>query len=474
MKSPTQELLNFVNGTHFEDLPGEVIRESKRVILDCIGVAIAALETDKGRYGRHLAKKLGGPPEAAILGTGERGSCAAAAFANSELINSLDYDPLIFPTHAPPSLVPASLALGESVGASGKDMILATGIGCELTIRLGKAIRGLKRVFTGEGSEVGKIVGMKHSVSALGVAVIAGAVGAGKIVRLDQEMMSNAVGLAAHFTPIPQAKWKTALRMPMTKYLSAGWASLAEVTAVWLAEDGCTADTTALDGELGFWRFFGSDKWDSDTLTENFSQEWKMLGAVEYKPYPCMRDFHVALDCFIKIINENKLGLEDIQRVKIQSHTNVSGEAFKNKNITDNVSAQFSLPYVIAAAANRVSLSEWQDPDRISDRKILNFMDKVFQEVHPDFVKVQLKEPLSNMTTVEVMTKAQTFKEEGKYPKGLPQPKFARMTDDDLVEKFKVNVSKVLPQDKAENAVAILMELEKAERIPDVVKQVTL
>jgi 2-methylcitrate dehydratase PrpD len=152
----------------------------------------------------------------------------------------------------------------------------------------------------------------------------------------------------------------------------------------------------------------------------------------------------------------------------------VSGEAFKNKDISNNVSAQFSLPYVIAAAANRVSLAEWQDPARISDRNILSFMDKVFQEVHPDFVKVQLKEPLSNMTTVEVMSNGKTFKEEGKYPKGLPEPDFARMTDVDLVEKFKVNVSKVLPQDRVEKAVAILMNLEKSGDIPDVVKQVTL
>ncbi len=101
-------------------------------------------------------------------------------------------------------------------------------------------------------------------------------------------------------------------------------------------------------------------------------------------------------------------------------------------------------------------------------------MDKVLQEAHPEFVKVQLEEPLSNMTTVEVFTKNKTFKAEGKYPKGLPQPEFARMTDEDLLEKFKVNVSKVLPQKKVEKVIPALIELEKVGNISEIIKQVTL
>ncbi|MGA2463765.1 MAG: hypothetical protein ABSH06_05355 [Thermodesulfobacteriota bacterium] len=64
--------------------------------------------------------------------------------------------------------------------------------------------------------------------------------------------MSNAIGLAVHFTPLPRSKWKIASRIPMTKYICAGLASLAEVIAVLLAQMGYTTDTTASMVTLDF------------------------------------------------------------------------------------------------------------------------------------------------------------------------------------------------------------------------------
>lgn len=475
MKGETQELLDFVIGTNFEHLTPEVVHESKRIFLDSIGVAIAALKTDKGRYAMALAKRFGGPPESAIVGTKERISCANAAFANGELINALDYDAFIFPTHAPPSVIPAPLALGETVGATGKDILLATALGCEVSIRLAIAIRSLKKVFaTAEGSEVGKIVGTKNSVSAVGVVVIGGAAGAGKVMKLDPQKMANAVGLAAHFTPFPQAKWRQTPRMWMAKYVSSGWASMAEVTAVLLAEMGYTADTTFLDGDLGFWRFFGSDRWDPNALTDRLGQEWKMLRTVTHKPYPCCGDFHVGLDCFIKIIEENKLMPEDIKKVKIQTNPVVTRPIHMTKEITDHIVAQFSMPYCVAAAAHKVSLAEWQDPDKIRNRGILKFMDKIYIEAHPNFFEVQAKEPGSIMTTVEVTTQKGTFREEGKFARGFSHSESTKLPDEDLLKKFRVNASKALSKNKVEKAAAMLMDLEKVKNISEVVEEVTL
>lgn len=475
MKGETEVLLDFVTGTNFEDLTAEVVHEAKRIVLDSVGVGIAALKTDKGRYAMTLAKRFGGPPESAILGTKDRISCGSAAFANGELINALDYDAFIFPTHAPPSVLPAPLALGETIGATGKDMVLAAALGCELSIRLAMSIRGLKKVFaSAEGSEVGKIVGLKNSVSAVGVVVIGGAAGAAKIMKLDREKLSNAVGLAAHFTPFPQAKWRQTPRMWMAKYVSSGWASMAEVTAVLLAEMGYTADTTFLDGDLGFWRFFGSDKWDPNVLTEGVGREWKMLKTVTHKPYPCCGDFHVGLDCFIKIIEEHNLKPADIEKVKIQTNPVVTHPIHMTRDIKDHIVAQFSMPYCVAAAANWVSFAEWQDPDRISDPGILKFMDKIHIEAHPQFFEVQAKEPGSIMTTVEVVTKNRTFREEGKFARGFSNSELTKLPDEELIKKFKLNASKVLSKNKVEKAATMLMNLEKVKNIREVVKQVTL
>ena len=475
MKGTSQELLDLVMDISYENMAPEVVHETKRIFLDSIGVAIAALKTDKGRYAMKLANRFGGPPESAILGTSNRIACGNAAFANGELINAMDYDANLFPTHAPPSVIPASLALGETIGASGKDILVSIAVGCELSLRLGIAIRGITKLFSSEeGSEVGKIVGTKNSVSAVGVVTVAGALGAAKIMNIDREKLAHVLGLAVHYTPFPQAKWRFTPRMSMAKYVSAGWASMAEVMAVLLAEMGYQADTTPLDGNLGYWRFFGSDIWDPKALTEKLGDEWKMLKATEYKPYPCCRDFHVAIDCLIKIIDEHNLQPDDIESVKIQTHPAVNQASHVTKDIIDHMDAQFSLPYCVSAAANRVRLSEWQDPEKINSPAIIRFMDKVIAEAHPKFFEVQRSDPGSVMTTVEVITKNSRFKEEGKFSKGSSHLEFAKMTDEDLVNKFRLNTSRTLPQNKVEKAIASLMELEKEPNITLVIEQVTL
>ncbi len=469
MNGPTQAMLDFATETSFEDLPQELVHESKRLLLDSIGVGIAGLESGKGRYGTELAKRFGGPPESAVLGTSYRVSCGSAAFANGELINALDFSAYSFPIQPAGAIIPAPLAVGETVGAPGKSLILAIALGYEISLRLAVSLRSLKRGFTdAEGSEVGKITGTKYPVSAVSTPIIGGAVGAGRVLNLDPQKMAHAVGLAAHYYPIPQTKWRYAIPFPMAKYVSTGWASLGEVTAVLLAEIGYTADTTPLDGEVGLWRYFGSDSWNPDALTDKLGSEWKMMGRVEYKPYPCWGDSHLALDCLIKIIEENDLFPEDIEWVKAQGTPSFNSPTHKSKDISDHLVAQFSLPYIISAAANRVSLAEWQDPKRLNDSRILDFMNKVFQEAHPDFARIQLEEPYSNMTTVEVKAKGQIFKEEGRVNRGFT------MSDEELVEKFRANASKVLPQQKVEKAIAILLDLEEVENIKEVIAQVSL
>ncbi len=468
MAGPTEQVLNFVEETNFQGLPPEVIREAKRLLLDSIGVATAALESDKGRHATELAKRFGGPPESAVLGTNHRVSCGNAAFANGELINALDFSAYSFPIQPAGAVVPAPLALGETVAASGKDIILAIAIGYELSLRLAVSLRSLKRSFTSvEGSEVGKIRGTTYPVSAAGAVIIGGAAGAAKVMKLDRQKMAHAVGLAAHYYPIPSTKWRSAVPFPMAKYVSTGWASFGEVTAVLLAEMGYTADTTPLDGDVGLWRYFGSDSWEPAALTEGLGSEWKMIGKVEYKPYPCWGDSHLAVDCLTKIIEENDLLPEDIEAITARGNPSFNSPLHKTKDISDHLVAQFSLPYILSVAANRISLAEWQDPKRLKDPAILSFMDKVSQETHPDFASTQLQEPYSMLTTVEVEAKGKTFKEEGKFNRGF------NTTDEELVEKFRANASKVLPQEKVEQAIACLLDLENVGDVNEVMQHAT-
>ncbi len=123
-EAATQQLVSFSLETNFNDLPGAVVHEVKCILLDSIGCGLAGLSVDKGKISVALARRLGGLPESTIIGIGDQVSCTSAGFANGELINALDYDALLHPGgHISPNVIPASLALAETKGTSGKDFI---------------------------------------------------------------------------------------------------------------------------------------------------------------------------------------------------------------------------------------------------------------------------------------------------------------------------------------------------------------
>ncbi|MBI4319541.1 MAG: MmgE/PrpD family protein [Chloroflexi bacterium] len=476
MEKPTQRLLNFAMQTSFEDLPEQVVQAAKLAALDTIGISLAALQSEKGRLGLAMANRFGGPPESGILGTGQRVSCGAAAFANGELANALDWDAYQGTTHALAVVIPALLPLAEMAGASGKDLVLATALGLEISSRLGRSIRGHKLVFdTAEGSEVGKIPGTKYSVTAVGCAVIAAAAGAGRMLKLDREKISHAVGLAGHFSPIPMTKWKYEPVGPMTKYMCSGWASIAVTTAVQLADMGYTGDKTVLDGEIGYWRYFGSDRWDPDTTLGKLGRDWVFPAEVEYKRYPCCAVYTVFLDCFARIIDDNRLLPHEIEKIRIQSGPWASPPPLSGK-VESHIQAQFHPMYLLACIAHRISRSSWQDEDSIRDPEIEKFMERVplLVEDHPDSQNLRLVEPRSNMTVVEVVARGKTFKQDGKYHKFASDAESSILTAEDLIEQFALNASKILPEEKVGRAIEYLMGLEKVQSVAEVIREVTL
>src|SRR4051794_28466140 len=98
-RSATHALASFAAKTRFEDLPPEVVHETKRMLLDVIGCAVGSVDLRKGRIAVEFAQESGGRPEATILGTGAKVSASLAAFANGELMHALDYCPLLPPNH---------------------------------------------------------------------------------------------------------------------------------------------------------------------------------------------------------------------------------------------------------------------------------------------------------------------------------------------------------------------------------------
>ena len=64
----TERLANRVTKIKYEDLPEEVVSSIKWILLDSIGCALGAAQTDKARIALELMKELGGKPQASVIG----------------------------------------------------------------------------------------------------------------------------------------------------------------------------------------------------------------------------------------------------------------------------------------------------------------------------------------------------------------------------------------------------------------------
>lgn len=467
MKTLVQRLVDFASKSNFEALPADAIDESKRMVLDSIGCAFATLSVDKGKRAVRAAREMGGPAEARVIGTGDKLSLSSAAFANGELINGLDYDVLTVPPgHVTPYVLPAILAMGEKQNVSGKALISAIAVAHEISARFGPAMANYRDIKQGEKVSFPVVSGFSSAIfgGTLGVAMLRG---------LDALKAANALGLAGHMAPAyAMTKWATTLPSGDDKYLMSGWINQAELLAVLLAAQGYRGDQEVLEGDYGFWRFMGSGKWNPDALTDGLGEDWRFPKVTIFKPYPCCRINHTVLDCLVHLMAEQDLKAEEIEQVTAYCDPHCAVHPLWNsKTIMSPGDAQMNVAYALSMAAHRVKVGpEWHDDETLNDKRLLAFMEKVEVKPHPDFEKSLMENSQSRIGRVEVRARGKTFKEERRFRKGSPATPETRMSDDELVEKFRHNAARVLPSEATERLVTTILRLEDVVHISDLTR----
>jgi 2-methylcitrate dehydratase PrpD len=131
------------------------------------------------------------------------------------------------------------------------------------------------------------------------------------------------------------------------------------------------------------------------------------------------------------------------------------------------VDFQFGLPYILAVMAYGITIGpEWQDMDILRDPRILKFTEKVTILDNPEFDK------RPSLNIVEVTAGGKIFRQE------KTQPTYGRggerqFTDEQMVGKFKHNASRILTQNKIEEAVVCLLNLENVSSTVQLMQQVT-
>jgi 2-methylcitrate dehydratase PrpD len=457
MTDTIPKLAKFVVDTKYEDLPEEVIKAAKFLLLDSIGCALASVTTDRGKMSIALARKMGGPPESSIIGIGDKISSVAASYVNGELINSTDNDTLMPGGHVPPYVIPPTLAVAESKNCTGREFLLATALGFEVAARVPAGIK--QQRFTGEGKDAkfswGKRGGQAYSN-------FGATVGAAKLLSLDHEKMAQALGISGHLCQVlTHVRFSFSDYRHLTKYGMPGWQNTGGIMAALLAELGYEGDTTVFDGDYGFFQLCGYEgKIDLQAITEGIGSRWDFT-KITYKPYPCCRMLHGGIDCLYKILRDHRIQPEEIESIEVLGHPTIELPCFTHKEVENVVDAQFNAAYVFSVVASGVTIGpEWQDPATMNDPGIRELMKKVRFGGHPEFVQRAQKNMGEQLYTVDVFARGQKFHEETLTPSGTVGTPGA-MSDTALEKKFRHNAERILTQNQINKAVRSLLNLER-------------
>ena len=450
----TAFLSKFASSTKLSDISSEAIAGTKRHILDCTGVALAAAAEPAGRIILDVMRDQGGAAQASVVGTNLRTNTVSAAWVNGALAHLLDYDDTGF-SHPTACILPAAMAMAEATDASGGALVASVCIGLEVFERLSMSGRQYEAGLRGRGF---------HPTSLYGGSAAAAA--AGNIVGLNAEQMGVAIGLAA-----ANAGGLTQHFGTPGKGIHAGNSARAGVTAVLLAQKDYIADPAGIEGEYGFFSaFHGKGNYNFDKMQIGLGSHWSIVDpGLTVKNYPCCGGTLRALDALGALLSEHKVRYDDVTKLEVDVHPDLLHIVRFHKP-TKGFQGKFSSDYVLAAMLldGRVDLDSFSDAYCNAPR-MRAALEKVQVNVHtewPNDAEARRKQPVTL-----------TMKDGQQYTKlvekvlGSPGNPMSR---DQLVGKYRGCATRVLGKAALEKSIELLEGLEKEPKITGLMKALTI
>ena len=333
------DLSRFVVNIDGTRLDRDVVEAVKTNVLDTLSCALAGSSAPAVPEVTGLVQEWAGTPQADMWVFGGKYPAHHAAWANSGMSHARDYDDThdTAVLHAGVSAVPAAIAAAQlRGGVSGAELIAAVTAGIEVTCRLGMAV---KLDVIESGFIYTSLLGYFGATAA-----------AGRALGLDEKQMLNAFGIIYSSVAGNHQVTRDASLM---KRLQPGLAAQAAVVAVQLAKRGIRGAQHVFEGADGFFRVYFRNHVDPEEVRRDLGTRFELLN-LSYKPYPCCRDVHTAVDAVLELRGKSPRPASDIESIRV----GVSAPGYQMVCVPEEVrraprtivEAQFSVPYTVAAA----------------------------------------------------------------------------------------------------------------------------
>jgi 2-methylcitrate dehydratase PrpD len=438
----TNKLARYTTELKYESLPAAAVQTVKTAVRDCLGVALAGSREEDAKICAGIARQEKAKEETGVIGQGFKTSALQAAFANGTAAHALDFDhsfTLMGQPTAP--IIPAAFALGEALGASGRQLIVAYAAGYEVTARLVHSLRDSPH----DGWHGPSMVGLFGAAAA-----------SAKLLGLTSSETEMALGIAASMAGGVVANFGT-----MTKPLHVGMGARNGVLAAKLAGGGYTANARAIEGAKGFYQVLHPDTPIQAEAIDELGRSWALLSdGIRIKPYPCGGLTHQAIDSVLDFRAKHGLSADMIEAIDVDvvQHT---FERIIFRVPQTGIQGKFCMPYLVARAVidGRIGLDVFTDA-AVKEPQILKFAERVRMRLDPSLKKTDAAGRPCRVTLR--LKDGRTFSREAQHAKGGPE---WPMTGEELRGKFIECATQTIDQDAAQRALA---EIDRLDALADI------
>ena len=445
----TATLAAFVAETRLEVVPSDVVAAAKRSLADAIGVSVAGARQPGPRILAAYVRDLDAAPLASVIGHDMRSTPALAAWVNgtsADVLGWADFS-VVHMNHPSAAIAPAVVALGEAIGASGSDMLLAYLLGVEISNKLAQ---GVKPGFHVRGWH------------ALGVCNTFGsAAAASRLLRLDAHATANALGIAG-----ADASGMKASMVTMTKSYVAGAAGRDGIEAAQLAKRGFTGPANVIEGRDGFLQTFGAGAAAENVLRDLGNPFEFISPGLTLKLYPSCTHTHTAIAAALRLRHEHGIAPDAIESVTC-SVTPVVYDFLAWPSPRNAREAKFSMQFCVATALIKgdVRLSDFTD-EAVDDPATIALMKRIEMVISPEFAALgynPVQAPSGCIMTVRLTGGGSHTERMERGPWEPPRiPAW-----NDLLDKFVGASAGVLDADAARRAFSMLQNIDTLARVDE-------
>jgi len=442
MMDLVKNLSRYIEETSFPDIPEAVILQSKKEILDVVGCVAAGL---RGYEADRIREGLSSLNSNAIHTNTAQDLMLLAVAGRAN-----DFDPVNDDTGDHPSIatVISGIILASIINKkiSGKELLTAITLGEDFNLRIRK----------GTSQRLGD-----HPWVAGTFGSFATAVTVSKLLGLNAEQIRNAIGLA--YTTCSNTV--QGLREGTSSYkLHHGWAIRSGFEAPFYAAADIVGVQNVFEGEYGFYNVYHAGDYDRDRVIGDLGKYYHNL-SVGFKPYPCCRLMHGAVEGALSIKKDTKVEWDQIEKVVVQVNKSAyvlcGSQPWKTPE--DLEALRFNIPYGVTVALEEgfIDLRHFNN-EVLKNNRIMEFCSKV-QVVQDSELNLEQKQIAPTIVNVHLKS-GESFSRITEIPKGHPDKP---LSFEELEMKFKNNLEHAGTCDKAK-VDEIIESIYKLEELDDV------